>query len=482
MTAFQFPAEGEVLADKYRVDRVLGQGGMGLVVAATHVHLDQRVAIKFLLPEATAHPEIVERFAREARAAARMQGKNVVRVLDVGTLPDNRTFMVMEYLEGFDLEKILETHGALPVTEAVGYVLEALEALAEAHAKGIVHRDLKPGNLFLSNQPDGSVVVKVLDFGISKLKDDRVALTKTSAAMGTAFYMSPEQLTNAKDVDERADVWSMGIILYELVSNLRPFDGESMPEIIAKILRNKRAPLVELGRGIPAEFDEIISRCLASDREGRYADVAELAEALLPFAPTGGATHVERIVRVRGRRSIPPHVTRLVSGAPPGSSASPGARQSTGTEPATPSAQAWERGAAATQLAVATGVGIPSNESAKTRKNTWLAIPAVAVLAIGGVGAWMWQGQANNTAGTTTSVASSAALLTPPLAPVSHELPAIPVASIAPAVSASTPVVSSAPRSSAKGDGHKKPPAVASGAAKNPPAENAGGGLNMGIK
>ena len=135
MTAWQFPAEGEILADKYRVDRVLGQGGMGLVVAATHVHLDQRVAIKFLLPEATVHPEIVERFAREARAAARMQGKNVVRVLDVGTLPDGRTFMVMEYLEGFDLEKVLENHGALPLAEAVGYVIEALEALAEAHAK-----------------------------------------------------------------------------------------------------------------------------------------------------------------------------------------------------------------------------------------------------------------------------------------------------------------------------------------------------------
>ena len=459
MTAWQFPAEGEILADKYRVDRVLGQGGMGLVVAATHVHLDQRVAIKFLLPEATVHPEIVERFAREARAAARMQGKNVVRVLDVGTLPDGRTFMVMEYLEGFDLEKVLENHGALPLAEAVGYVIEALEALAEAHAKGIVHRDLKPGNLFLSNQPDGGVVVKVLDFGISKLKDDRVALTKTSAAMGTAFYMSPEQLTNAKDVDERADVWSMGVILYELVSNVRPFDGDSMPEIIAKILRNARTPLANLGLGIPAEFDAVVGRCLASDRESRYSDVTELAEALVPFAAVGSASHVERIVRVRGRRSLPPHATRLQSAAPPSGVPVSGAapRDATGTEPAP-----WSGVSAATQLAVSTGVGIASSGPASGRRNTWLVAPAIAVLALGGIGAWMWQARTNGGGVSTASSAASSALLEAPSVMPSVSAPLAPLASTAPSTAlaaSSTPTASTAPSSAVPtkpGDGTKR--------------------------
>ncbi len=480
MATWQLPVEGEILADKYRVERVLGQGGMGLVVAATHVHLDQRVAIKFLLPEATEHPEIVERFAREARAAARMQGKNVVRVIDVGTLPDSRTFMVMEYLEGFDLEKVLETHGALPVGEATSYVMEALEALAEAHAKGIVHRDLKPGNLFLSNQPDGSTVLKVLDFGISKLKDDRVALTKTSTAMGTAFYMSPEQLTNAKDVDERADVWSMGIILYELVSNLRPFDGDSMPEIIAKILRNNRKPLAELGLGIPPEFDAVISRCLASDREGRFADVAELAEALLPFSTAHGATHVDRIARVRGRRSMPPHPSRLQAAAP---ASRPGTGTGTATDPGT--AMSSAAGVATTQLAISTG----SVQPARSRSYAWLAAPAVGILAVSGIGAWMWKGSAPQPPAALVREAGGTTLAVAPVPTVSA-VPAVSAvvvpasASIAPAPSAS---------SKSAGDVRKQPSSSQAGDTKtkstgrnlpqsHPPAADESGGIKVDLK
>jgi eukaryotic-like serine/threonine-protein kinase len=299
-------APGEVLDGKYRVDKVLGVGGMGIVVAATHVGLDRRVAIKFLLPEALQHPEVVARFDREARAAATVKGRHVVHIIDVGKLPDGRAFMVMEYLEGEDLDQALERRGALPVPDAVGYILHACEALAEAHAAGIVHRDLKPANLFLAKQPDRRSIIKVLDFGISKVKDTGGALTKTATAMGTPFYMSPEQLMNAKDVDARADIWSLGVILFELISNKRPFEGESMPEIVAKILQNERPLLRTLQPDLPPMLEDVIARCLRSDRSSRFDSVATLAHALGPFAGQAFGDSVERISRVLGAPSVPP--------------------------------------------------------------------------------------------------------------------------------------------------------------------------------
>ena len=450
--SWQTPAEGEILADKFRVERVLGQGGMGVVVAAMHLQLDQRVAIKFLLPEATEHPEIVERFAREARAAARMQGKNVVRIIDVGSLPDGRTFMVMEYLEGSDLEHVLEKNGALPLPEALSYFGEALEALAEAHAKGIVHRDLKPGNLFLANQPDGGVVVKVLDFGISKLEDDRAQLTRTSTAMGTAFYMTPEQLTNAKDVDERADVWSMGIILYELLTNQKPFDGTSMPEIVAKILRNKRTPLTEFG--LPAELDEVLDKCLASDRVDRFSDVGELAAALAPFAAADFP--VDRILRVRGRREMPP-ASRLPASMVP-------APTRAVTDPSDPAT-------GATQLAVASSGEVPSRAPSSS---SWLLAPALAIVVLGGVGAWWWKSRTTETEASTTTVLTPASTAAPVVMSAAPPEPSTPTLAALPSEAPSSPPptasTSVATQASAAGSkqivstgGKKPPPSVPSG-------------------
>src|SRR5262249_29408438 len=202
---------GDVLAGKYRVERVLGRGGMGVVVQAMHVQLEQRVAIKFLLPQTVSNPDAVTRFAREARAASKIQGEHVARVLDVGTLESGAPFMVMEYLEGQDLSQLLESRGLLHVDEAIDYILQACEALAEAHAAGIVHRDLKPANMYLTKRADGSPIVKVLDFGISKViaKDSSDAsMTRTSALMGSPVYMSPEQMKATRNVDARADIWA----------------------------------------------------------------------------------------------------------------------------------------------------------------------------------------------------------------------------------------------------------------------------------
>jgi serine/threonine-protein kinase len=309
--------EGEVLDGKYRVDRILGAGGMGVVVAATHVQLQTRVALKFLLPEVLGSPQIVDRFLREARAAVRIQSEHVARVLDVGTLADGAPYMVMEYLEGRDLSELLATRQTLPIERCVGYVLEACEAIAEAHSLGIVHRDLKPANLYLANRPGRQAIVKVLDFGISKSMDAASAgLTKTSAVMGSPCYMSPEQMRSSKDVDARSDIWALGVILYELVTGALPFPGESLPEIVCQVTQGEMRPIRDLRPDVPDGLAEAIGRCLQRDPGRRYANVAELARSLADFAPAEGAVFLDRICRIleAGEAAAPraraPHARR----------------------------------------------------------------------------------------------------------------------------------------------------------------------------
>ncbi|HEX7839815.1 MAG TPA: serine/threonine-protein kinase, partial [Kofleriaceae bacterium] len=220
---------GEVLAAKYRVDRVLGAGGMGVVVAATHLQLDQVVALKFVRTEALHNPEIVGRFEREARAAVRLKSEHAARIIDVGRLESGSPYIVMEYLEGQDLAQLLEQRRSLPVSIACDYIIQACDAIAEAHSLGIVHRDLKPGNLFLARTSHGQQVIKVLDFGISKTQGPAgdVNMTRTQAMLGSPGYMSPEQMRAAKSVDSRTDIWSLGVILYELVAGRMPFQADT---------------------------------------------------------------------------------------------------------------------------------------------------------------------------------------------------------------------------------------------------------------
>ncbi|MBK6697366.1 MAG: serine/threonine protein kinase [Myxococcales bacterium] len=294
--------EGEVLAGKYRVERVLGEGGMGIVVAATHLQLEQRVALKFLLEEALASEEIVHRFRREARAAARIKTEHVARVIDVGELASGAPFMVMEYLEGKDLEDIVNERGPLPVSEAVSYVMQALEAVAEAHAAGIVHRDLKPANLFLARRPDKTAIVKVLDFGISKSLDPTTgALTSTSSILGSPHYMSPEQLSSSKRVDQRTDIWALGTILYQLLTARLAYPGDSMPQIVAAILQNDPEPLSKVRRDVPEALARAVHRCLETETKARFANVGELALALAPFvADAEGHASADSVARLSG--------------------------------------------------------------------------------------------------------------------------------------------------------------------------------------
>ena len=290
---------GDVIDNKYRVEGILGEGGMGVVVAALHLELDLRVALKFLLPEAFSNLEAVQRFVREARAAAKIRSEHVARILDTGRLEDGSPFQVMELLDGEDLARVLATRGAVAVEDAVSYVLQASEALAEAHAAGIVHRDLKPANLFLARKPDRTTILKVLDFGISKnLASTEKGLTRSNAIVGSPFYMSPEQLTYGREVDARSDIWSLGIILYELLSGTPPFGGETLPQVVAGILLNKPRTVGELRPGLPPALNAAIGRCMMTEPGDRYASVAELAHALVPYGPHSARESAERISRV----------------------------------------------------------------------------------------------------------------------------------------------------------------------------------------
>jgi eukaryotic-like serine/threonine-protein kinase len=294
---------GQILGGKYRVDRVLGAGGMGMVVSATHLHLEERVAIKFLLPEALQNPEAVARFGREARAAVKIRGEHVARVIDVGAFDNGAPYMVMEHLDGRDLAALLIERGPLAPSDAVDAVLQACEALAEAHALGIVHRDLKPANLFLTRRPDGTPSVKVLDFGISKVTNAAASdnsMTKTSAIMGSPLYMSPEQMTASRNVDARTDIWAIGVVLYELLTARAPFRAESLPEICGLILMAAPPALRDYSPGTPDGLQAAVLRCLEKDRTRRFQSVAELAQALAPFGSRATSRSLERISRILG--------------------------------------------------------------------------------------------------------------------------------------------------------------------------------------
>ena len=310
---------GDVIHGKYKVERVIGEGGMGLVVAAKHLTLDRSVALKVLNQKSQESQEALERFTREARAAARIQSEHVGRVLDVDAMPGGAPFIVMELLDGHDLSEEIRRNQRVPVEKAVAFMLQACEAIAEAHASGIVHRDLKPANLFLSKSASGNQMVKVLDFGISKITrreeagsiTANKALTNPTSMLGSPLYMSPEQMKASTEVDARTDIWSLGVILYELLSGRSPFDANTIPMICAAVLSQTPPPvgvvLSQMGVNtpIPDGIERIVQRCLQKDPEKRYRDIAHLARALSPFAPEQGKITLERISKLKDEQGMP---------------------------------------------------------------------------------------------------------------------------------------------------------------------------------
>jgi len=304
--------QGELLAGKYRVEQVLGAGGMGYVVAALHEQLGQRVAVKLLAPELCENEDSVTRFLREARAAVQIHSEHVARVIDVGELTNGSPYMVMEFLSGHDLADVLDLPGQMEVAVAIDYVLQASEAVAEAHSLNLIHRDLKPANLFLTHRPDGSPLVKVLDFGISKAinVDDSAlepapSLTATHSLLGSPAYMSPEQIRRPKSVDTRTDIWSLGSILFELLTREQPFNADSPLALLAAVVSDPLPSIREKRPDVPAELEAVIAKCLEKKPENRYQTVAELADALAPFAPRSQPS-VSRISGILRSTSIRP--------------------------------------------------------------------------------------------------------------------------------------------------------------------------------
>ena len=299
LESFSMPFQpGEVIAGKYKVIRLIGTGGVGFVVAARHVGFDEVVALKFLRPEFATHPEAVSRFTIEARASFKIKSEHVARVLDVDTLADGTPFIAMELLEGTDLRSLLDRCRMLAIEPAVDYVLQTCEALAAAHALRIIHRDIKPENLFLTGPGDETDQIKVLDFGISKValtgtgRQTNQALTRI--AVGTPPYMSPEQVRACRDLDARSDIWSLGCVLYELLTGTAPFDRLSLMQSCAAVLEEDPVPLRDVRPVISHELDDVVLRCLQKDPAARFQDVAELAEALTPFGSGQLATYSER--------------------------------------------------------------------------------------------------------------------------------------------------------------------------------------------
>jgi eukaryotic-like serine/threonine-protein kinase len=383
------PREGDVLAGKFRIERVLGVGGMGMVVSAMHLQLDERVAIKFLLPEALMNAEAVARFGREARAAVKIKSEHVARVTDVGALETGAPYMVMELLRGQDLSQLLRDTGALPIALAVQYVLQACEALAEAHAIGIVHRDLKPANLFLTARADGSPCIKVLDFGISKVSSQSgsgsdMGMTRTQSIMGSPLYMSPEQMASARDVDQRTDIWAIGCVLYELVTGRVPFEAETMPQLCTLILHTQPPSPRSIRGDIPELLDQAILRCLRKDRNQRYTDVAQLATDLAAFSPDAGPRSAARISRVLSSSGISSPVLASSQGS-------------------------------AVVAGSSTGAAWGNTQTARGSRAVWYGLVAASALAV--LGLVLWKAAGAHRGPTTPDVSAAAAPNKPPSEP-----------------------------------------------------------------
>jgi len=295
--------EGEILAGKYRAERVLGAGGMGVVVRVRHLENSQIFALKFLRPSVARDASATTRFLREAQAAGRIESPHVVRIFDVGKLASGTPYLVMEYLEGTTLEARLAGGKSLPVSAACDLAVQACEGLAAAHATGVIHRDIKPANLTLCPAESGADLLKILDFGVSKILDESPGqgLTRTQTALGSPLYMSPEQMRSARTADARADQWSLGAVIYRMATGRLPFNAPSLPRVCVQVMEGNFPAMASVCPDLPAEFVAAVERCLRVSPSERHADVAELAEALAPFAGPDAGARAERCCAILGR-------------------------------------------------------------------------------------------------------------------------------------------------------------------------------------
>jgi serine/threonine-protein kinase len=312
------PARGSVVFGKYRVGRECGRGGLAVVLAAQHLQLCHAVALKVLLPNPRADRQTVERFVREGRVAAALGSEHALRVYDVDTLEGGAPCLVLEYLEGEDLTHTLAARGPLASHQAVDWLLQACEALSEAHARGIVHRDIKPANLFVTRGLDGAACIKVIDFGLSGLErqpDGEHRLTRPRVVMGSPHYMAPEQVRSLRHTDSRVDIWALGIVLHECLAGAPPFRGETLPELFVEILTGHPERIRAMRPDVPEPVAAAIERCLERDPGARFAHVAELARTLAPYGSVRAGLSLARIERHAAGARLG-HVERQPVGPP----------------------------------------------------------------------------------------------------------------------------------------------------------------------
>jgi serine/threonine-protein kinase len=322
MSSYQIPIgpreddvpQGEILASNYRAESVLGSGGMGVVVRVTHLESGKAFALKFLRPSVARNPNAAVRFLREAEASGRIKSPHVVTIVDVGQLASGLPYLVMEYLEGTCLEGLLSGGKRLALAQACDLALQASEGLSAAHAMGVVHRDIKPANLHVTNGPDGAELLKIVDFGISKMLDADAGagpqLTRTQTSIGSPLYMSPEQMRSARMVDYRSDQWSLGVVLYRMATGKLPFDGQSLPRVCVQVLQGDFVSVATRCPDLPPAFAVAVERCFRVSPNERYADIAEFAAALVPFASPDGHARAERCREIlhvsRPKTLVPP--------------------------------------------------------------------------------------------------------------------------------------------------------------------------------